>query len=343
MRKCNTMSPEFGKIANWRGVFKIYDVPESPNGGAIKIYGEALWWLESPNEGGCLRYMVNRNRKREGVFKIYNWACEQHPYTWPHVVPFKLCNYSISNFQTFNLSDFRARNSADFRTFHLDAFQPVKLCKLSIFRILKLANFQSFDLWNFQTFELETSRSLKPSNSQTRDLSHKPQIESEALTFQTPNFRTVKVCRRTSESANFQSLKLSNFEGRSNSTAAKAWSSSLKQAVELESSRVREIERLKIRVWKVRSLTLASLCMPRWTNFRTPARFEPWKVPTFKLQPRNSQVKLSNFRVRTTSLGTPFRTNRMKPWPGSLHAPEAHCKQEPDVLRKAFLGCPVSP
>ena len=37
-----------------RGVFKIYDEPESPN------------------EGACLRYMMKRNRQITGQFTIYD-------------------------------------------------------------------------------------------------------------------------------------------------------------------------------------------------------------------------------------------------------------------------------
>ena len=68
-----------------------------------------------------------------------------------HAWPFKLCNFSISIFQTFKISNFRARNSADFRTFNLDAFKTLKLCKLSIFRTLKLSNSRSLKLSNLRT------------------------------------------------------------------------------------------------------------------------------------------------------------------------------------------------
>ena len=44
-------------------VFKIDDELESPTeGGVLKIYVESL----SPNEGACLRYMVNRYRRMRG-------------------------------------------------------------------------------------------------------------------------------------------------------------------------------------------------------------------------------------------------------------------------------------
>jgi len=42
-----------------RGVFKIYDESESLHvGGMFQIYDES----ESPNEGACLRDMMNSNR-----------------------------------------------------------------------------------------------------------------------------------------------------------------------------------------------------------------------------------------------------------------------------------------
>ena len=34
----------------------------------IEIYDES----ETPKEKACLRYMVNRNRQKRGVFKIYD-------------------------------------------------------------------------------------------------------------------------------------------------------------------------------------------------------------------------------------------------------------------------------
>ena len=82
------------------------------------------------------------------------------------------------------------------------------------FKLWGVEDLQTFGLSNFQTFECSNFQSLKPSN--------------------------LRKCKL------LQSLKLSNFEGRSNSTAAKVGSLSLKQPVELESSRVREIESLKV-------------------------------------------------------------------------------------------------
>ena len=121
-------------------------------------------------------------------------------------------NSETFQFRTFKLSNFRARNSADFRTSISARFKPSNF-----------ANFQSVELSNSRTFspfklsiELETFRSLKPSNSQTRDLSHKPQIESEAnlSNSKLSNFQTFDLelsnCR-TFERSNLQSLKPSNF------------------------------------------------------------------------------------------------------------------------------------
>ena len=263
----------------------------------LKIYGEP----ESPQKTACLRC------KTELANNIHTRDRMSGP-----------SNSETVESRTFKLSNFRARNSADFRTFHLDAFQTFKLCKLSIFRTLKLANFhpfQTFDLWNIQTFELETFRWLKPSNYQTRDLSHKPQIESEAnlsnskpsnlRAFELSIFRTFKVPnRRIFESANFQSIEVSDFRTSqtfkvSNSQTSKADRTRPRQKFEVwvwssqSSSKVRELERLKVwkfRVWKVRSLTPASLCIPRCTNFRTPALFEPSNLQC---------LKLSNFNLQT--------------------------------------------
>ena len=48
-------------------MFKIYDEMVSFKGGACKINDEP----ESPNEGVCLRYMMNRNRRmKESVYDI---------------------------------------------------------------------------------------------------------------------------------------------------------------------------------------------------------------------------------------------------------------------------------
>ena len=206
----------------------------------------------------------------------------------PHAWLFKLWNFATSNFQTFKISNFRARNSADFRTFNLDAFQTFKLCKLSIFRTLKLSNSQTFDLWNFQTFELETFRSLKPSNSQTRG----PQLLaaeriwssnfelSNFRTFKSSNIRTFELFKdwnsRTFEFANFQGLKLSNFEGRSNSAVAKVFKFEIEAA-----SRARKFEGFwNFRVWKVRSLTPAACAYQGAQTFEL-QRFS--KLQTFKV------------------------------------------------------------
>ena len=42
------------RVALWEGVYKLFDEPESPN------------------EGACLRYMMNRHRPMRGVFQIYD-------------------------------------------------------------------------------------------------------------------------------------------------------------------------------------------------------------------------------------------------------------------------------
>ena len=212
----------------------------------------------------------------------------------------------LSNFQTFELETrrtfelsistrFKPSNFANFQSFELSNSRTFIPFKLSISETFKPSNLKPFEVWHLRGLKLATSATSRRSN--LKPTFQTPNLQtcelSNLKTFELSNFRTFEVWnRRIFESANFQSLKLSNFEGRSNSTAAKVWSLSLKQPVE----KVRELERLKVwkfRVWKVRSLTPASLCIPRCTNFRTPALFE---LQTFKAW---------NFRTSTSKLERP--------------------------------------
>ena len=142
------------------------------------------------NEGGFLRYTVNRNRqKRRRVSDISNNIHTRDRMSCPsNSEAFQ----SRPNFQAFNLSNFRARNSADYGTFHLDAFQTFKLCKLSIFRTLKLANFHPF-----QTFELSNSRPQQQAADRIRSQLFKLQ------TIELSKFENV-------EPSNVQNFKVSN-------------------------------------------------------------------------------------------------------------------------------------
>ena len=99
----------------------------------------------------------------------------------------QLFNLELSNFQPLRLSSSKLGG--------LSTFPSRRIFKPSNF-----ANFQSFEFSNSRIFNLS-----KPSNSQTRDFSHKPQIESEALTFQNSKLSKLsKFCRRT-----FRKCKLS--------------------------------------------------------------------------------------------------------------------------------------
>ena len=54
-----------------RGVLMIYDELESPNeGGVFKIDLRYMMNRNRQKEGSRSRYMMNRNRQRGGVFKI---------------------------------------------------------------------------------------------------------------------------------------------------------------------------------------------------------------------------------------------------------------------------------
>ena len=51
-----------GRTHQMRGVFKIYDEPESPIAGACSRY---VMNRSRQNEGACLRYVINRNTQQK--------------------------------------------------------------------------------------------------------------------------------------------------------------------------------------------------------------------------------------------------------------------------------------
>ena len=175
-------------------------------------------------------------------------------------------------------------------------------------------------------------------------------------TLQTPNFRTFKLAnfrtlnlskfqtrncrnRQTFELTKKHSFKLSKFESRSKLTAQQSEGLSLKQLVELESSS---------KPWKFESFNHSS-----WKSSNFDARplaqqgaqalqlQRPWNLRSSKSQ----AFKLSNLRVRATSLGTPFgvlgvlswtgvRTSVL--WPPEVSNPNMNCKPGPIKAAKTI-------
>ena len=152
----------------------------------LKIYGEP----ESPKEKACLRYKIDLANN------IHTHDRMSGP---SNSDTFEARPFKISKFQTVELETRR--------TFELSIStrtpQTLQSFELPNSRTFILSSLSNFDLGNIQTFEPETFRSLKPSISQTRDLSHKPQIKSQA---NLSNSKPSKV--RTFELSSFRSFKV---------------------------------------------------------------------------------------------------------------------------------------
>ena len=276
-------------IAKWRWMLKICD--------------EA----ESPKEKACLRYIIEL---------VNNMHMHDRMSGPSNSKTFQSRTFKFSNSQTFELETRRTfelsistrvkpSNFANFKSVEISNSRTFIPFKLSISETFNPSNLKPFEVWSLRTLKLATSATSRRSNL-------KP-------TFQTPNLQTCEL-------SNFQAFVLSKFETVeylkvqtskvSNSQTSKADRTRPRQKFEVwvwssqSSSKVRELERLKVwkfRVWKVRSLTPASLCIPRCTNFRTPALFGPSNLQNWSFL--TSTSKLSNLRVQTTLLGTPFHRN----------------------------------
>ena len=116
-----------------------------------------------------------------------------------------LLKLDLSQFQFFKLSSSKLGGLSNFPSRRVSTPQTLQSFELPNSRTFILSSLSNFDLGNIQTFEPETFRSLKPSISQTRDLSHKPQIKSQA---NLSNSKPSKV--RTFKLSIFQSLRPSN-------------------------------------------------------------------------------------------------------------------------------------
>lgn len=284
---------------------------------------------------------VNRNRhQRRRVCSRYfievaNNTHIRHRVSGPsNSETFQTETFKLSNSQTFELETrrtfelsismrFKPSNFANFQSFELSNSRSFIPFKLSISETFKPSNSKPFEVWNLRTFKLVTSAPAEE------------EIWSEPFklrTFKLSNFRTFKPSKlqtfklskfETVEPSNLQTFKLSNSQtSKADRTRPRekfevwVWSSQ-------SSSKVREFERLKVwkfGVWKVRSLTPASLCKPRCTNFRTPAlsNLQTFKVWNFQ----TSTSKLSNFQT--------FEFER----PRSGH----HSKRDPQTLNPASLN-----